>query len=90
MEEIKNLVLNILGEKFLITAGGSPGPDSVGTEEVKNHTLQVEDLDPNAMVNSNDVDEIFNSPDIGQGGGEDTDDDETGFETVADDGEGDI
>lgn len=31
-----------------------------------------------------------NSQDIGQGGGEDSDDDKTGFDTVADDGEGDI
>jgi len=31
-----------------------------------------------------------NSQDIGQGGGEDSDDDKTGFDTVADNGEGDI
>lgn len=75
MTEIKTLILNILGEEFKIKAGGGQlDPDSVGTEEIKNGSVQVEDMDPNSMVNSSDVDEIFNGgPDVGQGGGEDVD-----------------
>lgn len=39
---------------------------------------------------TDDIDSIFDEEDVGQGGGEDTDDDDTGFETVADDGEEDV
>ena len=78
MTEIKTLILNILGEEFKMKAGGGqPDPDSVGTEEIKNGSVQVEDMDPNSIVNSSDVDEIFSGgPDVGQGGGEDEDIDE--------------
>ena len=103
MEEIKRLVIEIDGEEYEMTAGGGqPGPDSVGTEEIKDGAVEMEDLNADVkdkmthhydqqgegIVLGGIVDD--NSHDVGQGGSEDSDDDEAGFENNADDGSDDI
>ena len=85
--------------------GGQPGPNTVGTEQIIDGAVEMEDLndsvkskiqktydqDDETLYMDFDEADVNNSQDVGQGGGEDEDlDDETGFETGADDGEGDI
>ena len=85
---------------------GVPLPDdTVGSNAIIDGAVQEEDLhddvkakiqktydqDDETMYMDFDKADVNNSQDVGQGGGEDEDlDDETGFETGADDGEGDI
>ena len=87
--------------------GSQPGPNSVGTEELKDGAVEEQDLHDDVkdrMTVTHDASTgglrlggyakpgevpAGNSQDVGQGGGEDSDD-ETGFENGADDGEGDI
>jgi len=74
--------------------GGQPGPNSVGTDEIIDGGVHQEDLDPEIEAGEDDIDSIFDqngqNTDVGQGGGGDTDDDDAGFETNADDGGGDV
>jgi len=45
MEEIKRLIIEIDGEGYEMTAGGGqPGHNSVGTEEIKDGSVEMEDL----------------------------------------------
>ena len=85
---------------------GVPLPDdTVGSNAIIDGAVQEEDLhddvkakiqktydqDDETLYMNFDEEDVNNSQDVGQGGGEDEDlDDETGFETGADDGEGDI
>lgn len=39
--------------------GGQPGPDSVGSEEIKDGSVRHEDLDPEIEAGDNDIDSIF-------------------------------
>ena len=41
--------------------GGScqPGPDTVGTEEIIDGSIILDDMNPNTMAQSNDIDNIF-------------------------------
>lgn len=86
--------------------GGQPGPNTVGTEQIIDGAVEMEDLndsvkskiqktydqDDETLYMDFDEADVNNSmSDVGQGGGEDEDlDDEAGFETGADDGECDI
>ena len=58
--------------------GSQPGPDSVGTDEIKDGGVHQEDLDPNIEAGDGDIDSIFdqNGQDVGQGGGGDNDEEE--------------
>lgn len=60
--------------------GGAPGPDSVGTEQIKNAGVHHEDLGPDVEAGDGDIDSIFDQnaqdADAGRGGGEDTGDGE--------------
>ena len=59
MEEIKRLIIEIDGEEYEMTAGGGqPGHDSVGTEEIKDGSVEMEDLNAdvkNKMTNRYDA-----------------------------------
>lgn len=52
--ETKKLVIEISGRNvFELSAGGGAsqlGPDSVGTEEIKDGTVRMEDLDPTIVT----------------------------------------
>lgn len=73
--------------------GGQPGPDSVGTEEIKDGGVHQDDLDPDIEAGEGDIDSIFDNPegnqDVGQGGGGDSDD-EAGFDAGAENGDDDV
>lgn len=74
--------------------GGKPGPDSVGSEEIKDGGVHQEDLDPEIEAGDGDIDSIFDGngqqQDVGQGGEEDSDEDDAALDAGADDGTGDI
>lgn len=40
--------------------GMQPGPDTVGTEEIIDGSIILDDMNPNTMAQSNDIDNIFN------------------------------
>lgn len=108
VKPINQLIIEIDGNEYVFT-GGSSGPlppDSVGTEQIIDGAVVMDDLnnsvkdkiqktydeDDETLHMDFDESDVNNSnQEVGQGGSEDTDDDdETGFETIADDGEGDI
>lgn len=39
--------------------GMQPGPDTVGTEEIIDGSIIIDDMNPNTMAQSNDIDNIF-------------------------------
>lgn len=43
--------------------GGScqPGPNTVGTEEIIDGSIIIDDMNPNTMAQSNDIDNIFDN-----------------------------
>ena len=103
-----SIVLEMGGDKYVFSGGGgTPGPNTVGTEQIIDGAVEEEDLHDDVkdrMTITHDSasgglriggyakpGEIpaDNEP-VGQGGSEDSDDDETGFETNADDGNDDI
>lgn len=107
VKPINQLIIEIDGNEYVFTGGGgTPPPNSVGTEQiidgavvmddlndsVKNKIQKTYDEDDETLHMDFDEDDVNNSnQEVGQGGSEDEDeDDETGFETIADDGEGDI
>lgn len=57
--------------------GGKPGPDSVGSEEIVDHGVKQDDLDPEIEAGEEDIDSIFNqqSGASNAGGAEDGDKD---------------
>ena len=104
---MSTLIIEVGGEEYVFSgSGGTPGPDTVGTEQIIDGAVEEQDLhddvkakiqktydqDDETLYMNFDEEDVNNSmQDVGQGGGEDEDlDDETGFETGADDGEGDI
>lgn len=105
---ISQLIIEIGGDEYVFSgSGGTPGPDTVGTEQIIDGAVDEVDLNANVkdrMTVTHDASTgglrlggyaqagnipANNSQDVGQGGGEDSED-ETGFETGADDGENDI
>ena len=98
-----NLVFNFGNNNYVLSGGGGqPGPNTVGTEQIIDDSVEVEDLTTDVkdkMTNHYDAQGegivlgglvANNSQDVGQGGSEDSDDDETGFENNADNGSDDI
>lgn len=49
--------------------GGKPGPDSVGTEEIKNGGVHHEDLGTDVEAGDDDIDSIFDGSRENPGGG---------------------
>lgn len=39
----------------------TPGKDSVGTDEIKNGSILIEDVNPSQFATNRDIDEIFNN-----------------------------
>lgn len=107
---INKLIIEIDGDEYEFSGGGGsqPGPNTVGTEELKDGAVEEQDLHDDVkdrMTVTHDAStgglrlggyakpgEVpsNNSQDVGQGGGEDSDNDDTGFETNADNGDDDI
>ena len=105
---VSKLILDWGGNSYVISGGGgTPGPNTVGTEQIIDGAVEEEDLHDDVkdrMTITHDSasgglriggyakpGEIpEDSEPVGQGGSEDVDDDETGFDTNADDGENDI
>lgn len=45
-EKIRKLIVGLLGNRYELEAGsGTPGPDSVGTEEIQDKGVHKDDLD---------------------------------------------
>ena len=102
---INKIIIEIGGDDYVFT-GGSSGPlppDSVGTEQIIDDSVELEDLNTEVkdkMTHHYDsagegivLGGIVadSSQDVGQGGGEDEDiDDDAGFDANADDGSDDI
>lgn len=101
------LIIQIDGDEYeFASGGGTPGPDTVGTDQIIDGAVEMEDLndsvkekiqkvydedDETLHMDFDEADVNNSQHDVGQGGGEDEDlDDETGFETNADDGDDDI
>lgn len=95
MEEIKRLIIEIDGEEYEMTAGGGqPGHNSVGTEEIKDDSIEMEDLnadvknkiqktydeDDETLYMDYDEQDVNNSNNNG----------DAGFDAGADNGENDI
>lgn len=110
-EIINKLIINIGGVDYELDGGGGggsqPGPNTVGTEELKDGAVEMQDLhddvkekiqktydeDDESLHMDYDEADLNNSnhnQDIGQGGGEDSDEDEPGFDVDADEGSDDI
>ena len=83
--------------------GGTPGPNTVGTDQIIDGAVEMEDLNDSVKEKIQKVydedDETLhmdfeeadvNNSEVGQGGGEDSDDDEAGFDTGAENGDEDI
>jgi hypothetical protein len=105
---INKMVITIDGDDYEFSGGGgTPGPNTVGTEQIIDGAVEEEDLNDHVksrMTVTHDSSSgglriggyakpgeipADNKP-VGQGGGEDTDDDETGFDAGADNGDEDI
>lgn len=108
-QKINKLIISIGGTDYELDGGGGggqPGPNTVGTEQIIDGAVEMEDLnddvkskiqktydedDETLHMDFDEADANNSQHDVGQGGGEDEDlDDETGFETNADDGDDDI
>ena len=106
---MNQLIIEMGGNEYVFAGGGGqPGPDSVGTEEIKDGAVEEQDLNDSVkdrMTVTHDASTgglriggyakpgnipVNNSQDVGQGGGEDSDDDEAGFDTGAENGDDDI
>ena len=42
------------------SGGGTPGPDSVGSEEIKNDSIKAEDINHEEFADDNDIESLFN------------------------------
>lgn len=53
-EKIKKITFDVFGKEYEFAGGGGegsqPAHDSVGSEEIKNGSVQMEDLDPRIMT----------------------------------------
>ena len=105
---INKIIIEAGGDEYVFEGGGGgqPGPNTVGTEQIIDGAVEMEDLnddvkskiqktydedDETLHMDFDEADGKNSQHDVGQGGGEDEDlDDETGFENNADDGEDDI
>lgn len=64
MEEtgkIKKISFNVNGKDYEFAGGdgGQPGPNSVGSEELKDGAVKHEDLNPDVETSEEDIDAIF-------------------------------
>jgi len=98
---INKIIIEIDGDEYEFAGGGGqPGPDSVGTEELKDGAVEMQDLhddvkekiqktydedDETLHMDFDEADVNNSNHDVGQGGGEDVD-----FDVDADDGSDDI
>lgn len=103
-KQINKIIIEAGGDEYVFEGGGGgqPGPDTVGTEQIIDDSVELKDLNTEVkdkMTNHYDAQGegivlgglvANNSQDVGQGGSEDSDDDETGFENNADNGSDDI
>ena len=104
-EKISKLIIETGGIEYELDGGGGggqPGPNTVCTEQIIDDSVELEDLNTEVkdkMTHHYDQQGegivlggivADNSQDVGQGGSEDSDDDEAGFENNADDGSDDI
>ena len=105
---IINVILEANGNQYVMTGGGTPGPNTVGTDAIIDGAVEEQDLNDSVkdrMTVTHDASTgglriggyakpgnvpANNSQDVGQGGGEDSDDDEAGFDTGAENGDEDI
>lgn len=108
-KEMSKIIIEINGDEYVMEGGGGggsqPGPNTVGTEELKDGAVEMQDLhddvkgkiqktydeDDETLHMDFDFEDVNNSNhDVGQGGGGNTDDDEVDFDAGADDGSDDI
>ena len=106
---ISKLIIEYDGDDYVFEGGGGgqPGPNTVGTEQIIDGAVEMQDLhdDVQAKIQKTydeddetlhmdfdeaDVNNSNHNQDIGQGGGEDSDDEEAGFDAGADNGDDDI
>ena len=105
---INKIIIEAGGDEYVFEGGGGgqPGPNSVGTEELKDGAVEMQDLhddvkdkiqktydedDETLHMDFDEADVNNSNHDVGQGGGEDEDlDDDAGFDAGAEDGGDDI
>ena len=103
------LIIQIDGDEYeFASGGGTPGPNTVGTDAIIDGAVEEQDLNDSVkdrMTVTHDASTgglriggyakpgnipANDSQDVGQGGGEDSDDDEAGFDAGAENGDEDI
>jgi hypothetical protein len=61
MEKVEKMVIKYKGKTYELSGGGTsiPAPDSVGSEQIKDHAVKIQDLDPEIEAGDEDIDSIF-------------------------------
>ena len=60
-EKLNKIEFDVCGKEYVFTGGegGQPGPNSVGSEELKDGAVKHEDLNPDVETSEEDIDAIF-------------------------------
>ena len=59
-ETIKKIVIDVFGKEYEFSGGGGsqPAADSVGTDEIKDGSIQTEDIDPTVFTTAQEARDI--------------------------------
>ena len=75
-QTINRLIISMGGVDYELDGGGGggqPGPNTVGTEQIIDGAVEMQDLDPNIEAGDDDINSIFNqnqTQEAGAGSGE--------------------